>query len=81
MTGPALTTAPQGEGKVETYTVKYGRSGATGVIIGRLPDGSRFLATTAPGDNASVAALVADDAFGRTVDVTGDGKHNIASVR
>lgn len=80
VTGPPLSTAPSGEGRVETYTVKYGRSGATGVIIGRLPDGSRFVATTAPGDEKTVAALVGDDAFGRTVQVSGDGTHNIASV-
>lgn len=78
--GPPLVTAPSGEGRVETYTVKYGRSGATGVIIGRLPDGARFLATTAPGDERTVAALVADDAFGRTVRVSGDGGHNLAAV-
>lgn len=78
--GPPLTTAPSGQGRVETYTVKYGRSGATGVIIGRLPDGSRFLATTAPGDDETIAALVADDAFGRTVRVTRDGTHNTAAV-
>lgn len=78
--GPPLATSPNGTGRVETYTIRYDRSGATGVVIGLTPDGSRFLATTAPGDERTVAALVSDDAFGATVEVSGDGKHNTVSV-
>jgi acetyl-CoA C-acetyltransferase len=40
-----------GRGTIETYTVFHDRQGAPefGIVVGRLPDGRRFLANTPPG--------------------------------
>lgn len=55
---PAATAAAaDGWATVETYTVQHARSGATGIVMGRLGDGRRFLATTAAGDDDVVALL------------------------
>jgi acetyl-CoA C-acetyltransferase len=43
---PAHTLRPEGWATIETYTVVPGKSGATGVVVGRLDDGARFLART-----------------------------------
>jgi acetyl-CoA C-acetyltransferase len=46
---PTFDSAPEGTGVVEAFTVVHDREGEaeTGVIIGRLPNGSRFIANTA----------------------------------
>ena len=56
---PLLDDAYEGAATVETFTVLYGRENtvAQGVVIGRTPSGARFLATVAPEDRASIAAL------------------------
>lgn len=44
---PKLILEPSGNGVVETYTVVCDRSGPlTGIVIGRLENGSRFIANT-----------------------------------
>jgi acetyl-CoA C-acetyltransferase len=75
---PAVTMAPNGTGRIETYTIVYGRSGPTGVIVGRLTDDSRFLATTS--DDDTLGVLLSDDVFGQSVHVASDGKHNWAAT-
>ncbi len=74
---PALAREPSGAATVETYTVLYDRDGAPmrGLVIGRLEDGRRFLAST-PDDRDVLDALVAREAIGlrgraRTVDGLG----------
>ncbi|GIW44020.1 MAG: acetyl-CoA acetyltransferase [Candidatus Binatia bacterium] len=46
MARPEVVLRPRGRGKVETYTIVHDRDGTPvrGVVIGRLPDGHRFLA-------------------------------------
>jgi acetyl-CoA C-acetyltransferase len=77
---PEVSAAPSGEGVVETYTVKYGRAGATGVIVGRLDDGSRFLATTRPDDRETIGRLLAEHPFGMRVRLTTEGAHAFATA-
>jgi len=47
---PPVTETPDGDATVETYTVVFNRDGAPelGIVIGRTPDGARFLANTPP---------------------------------
>ena len=48
---PPTSLVADGWATVETCTVKHGRKGPTGIVVGRLEgDGSRFLATTPPDD-------------------------------
>jgi acetyl-CoA C-acetyltransferase len=48
MAHPALVEAAQGVGVVETYTVVFDRAGEpeSGIVVGRLEDGGRFIANT-----------------------------------
>ena len=83
----AAATAPQeplkvvsearGSARVDGYTVVYGREGApeTGIVVGRLDTGERFLAHT-PTDRSLLESLVADEAVGRTGRVNFDGERN-----
>jgi acetyl-CoA C-acetyltransferase len=78
--GPAVAATPSGPATVETYTVKYGRAGAAGVVIGRCRDGSRFVATTVPGDDETVAALLTENVFGLDIHVASSQGHNWAAT-
>jgi acetyl-CoA C-acetyltransferase len=61
---PPFTEMPEGEATVETYTVLHGRKGVErGLVIGRLADGSRFIAET-PADQATLQSLMERDALG-----------------
>ncbi len=78
--GPTVkvTDTPNGVGTIETCTAIYGRKGPMfGIVMGRLEDGSRFIANTAT-DEATLNALQADDAIGRTgvVAPSGEGLKN-----
>lgn len=47
MPKPAFTETPEGEATVETYTVVHlGKDPKMGIVIGRLADGTRFVANT-----------------------------------
>ena len=66
-----------GRGTIETYTVAHDREGApqTGIVLGRLDDGRRFLAQTPPGRDL-LEDLMRTEAIGRTGQVTRqDGRH------
>ncbi|WP_170200558.1 acetyl-CoA acetyltransferase [Prauserella endophytica] len=53
---------------IETYTVKYGRDGSrTGVVIGRLESGERFLANTLRGDDEMLDLLGTGEPIGTRV--------------
>lgn len=56
---PSVDEAYEGPAEIETYTVLYGRSGEPrwGVIVGRSPDGRRFLAKVPSADSAMIAYL------------------------
>ncbi|WP_374024658.1 acetyl-CoA acetyltransferase [Mycobacterium sp. HNNTM2301] len=62
-----VTEQADGVGTVETYTVRRDDGRPTGIIIGRLDDGSRFLSTTE--DDELVALLIDGDPLGRRVRV------------
>lgn len=65
--GPvAVTETPDGDAIVESYTVVCGRSGEpeTGIVVGRLDSGQRFLAHT-PADRALLEDWMASEAVGR----------------
>ncbi|HYC00786.1 MAG TPA: acetyl-CoA acetyltransferase [Candidatus Limnocylindrales bacterium] len=61
-----LAAEPNGRGRIDSYTVIYSRTGEpeTGVIVGRLDSGERFLAHT-PGDAALLEELVTREGVGR----------------
>lgn len=64
----AVTRDANGQGVIETYSVRYDWTVRTGVIVGRLDDGSRFMATTT---DADLVALMSDgDPLGQRISVT-----------
>ncbi|MGW0948908.1 acetyl-CoA acetyltransferase [Streptomyces sp. NPDC002623] len=76
---PAPVEAKHADGwaTIETFTVKYGRSGDTGIVIGRLErDGRRFVAMTQPGDTEMLDLLAAEQPVGERVFVRSFGYGN-----
>lgn len=72
---PALADCVEGEGSIETYTVVHGREGPTyAVVIGRLPDGRRFIARS--DDSATLASMQARDPLGHRVTLSNDRERN-----
>jgi acetyl-CoA C-acetyltransferase len=63
----SVTENADGPATVETYTVRRDSGRLTGIIIGRLADDSRFLATTE--DEELIALLTDGDPIGSTVAV------------
>jgi acetyl-CoA C-acetyltransferase len=63
----SVTETADGVGTVETYTVRRDDGRPTGIIIGRLDDGSRFLSTTE--DDDLIALLIDGDPLGHQVRV------------
>ncbi|MFN2428012.1 MAG: acetyl-CoA acetyltransferase, partial [Candidatus Binatia bacterium] len=74
----AVTQAPQGRAVVETYTVVSGRSGQpeTGIVVGRLDSGERFLAHT-PQDPGLFDEWMTREAVGRRGHVRTESPVNI----
>jgi acetyl-CoA C-acetyltransferase len=62
---PHLQESPSGEATVETYTVIFDRDGAPelGVVIGRMADGSRFIANT-PGARSLLESMTVQEMIG-----------------
>jgi acetyl-CoA C-acetyltransferase len=77
MPHPTVTSSPQGRGAIEAYTVLHDRDGTpvTGIIIGRLPDGQRFLANT-PDDREVLESLTSREGVGRAGTVTSSAGTN-----
>ena len=76
---PTPPFAPLAEGRatVETYTVTHDKQGANGaVVIGRLGDGTRFIANTPP-DAGLWQAMQQEDFLGRSGRVGHDGQRNV----
>ncbi|MFE9322546.1 acetyl-CoA acetyltransferase [Nocardia sp. NPDC052278] len=65
---------------IETYTVKFDRHGPSGIVIGRLGNGSRFLATAAPEDTDLLPLLAQGDPVGRSVFVRSFGPGNVVTT-
>jgi acetyl-CoA C-acetyltransferase len=61
-----VVVEPNGKGTVETYTVVCGKQGEpeTGIVVGRLGSGERFLAHT-PADRALLENWMTTEAVGR----------------
>ncbi len=78
--GPPLAVAPHGPATLETYTIKYDKRGAHGIVVGRLADDSRFVATTVPGDGATVELLAGEQPFGAALHVMSTGRHSFVSL-
>lgn len=78
---PAVTEQADGWGVVETCTVVHGRDGSRkGIVVGRLEDGSRFLATTARGDDAVLDLLLTGEPVGQRLRVRSGPRGNRVSV-
>lgn len=71
MAHPVVEEAPEGDAKVETYTVVHGRGGPEfSIVIGRMNDtGHRFVAHT-PNDPATLQAMMDRDMLGAPGRVT-----------
>ena len=74
---PELVTEPHGHGTIETHTVLHDRDGqpVTGIVIGRLDDGRRFLANTSE-DRVVLESLMNREAVGRPGVVTSSNGAN-----
>lgn len=61
-----VAEAPEGAATIETYTVLHGRDGApeTGLVVGRLADGTRFWSNT-PADRELLESMEREEFIGR----------------
>ncbi|MCL2482257.1 MAG: acetyl-CoA acetyltransferase [Propionibacteriaceae bacterium] len=77
-TAVSQVTRANGWATIETFTVKYNRTGvASGIVIGRLQStGQRFLAMGVPGDEEILALLSEDQPIGRRIWVFNTGPGN-----
>ena len=70
MAHPRVVEKPDGAATVETYTVVLDRRGKRfGIVVGRLADGSRFLAHT-PDDDATLDWMMREEILGKSGTVT-----------
>jgi acetyl-CoA C-acetyltransferase len=77
MAHPIVEPAPNGRGKVETYTVMNDRTGPKmGIIIGRLENGHRFVAHT-PSDPQTLQGMMEREMLGAPGKVTAGEKTNL----
>lgn len=73
---PRFTDLAEGAATVETYTVMHDREGpSNAIVIGRLDDGTRFIANT-DSDAQLWAEMQRVDFLGRAGRVRNDGKRN-----
>ena len=76
-TSPSFTEIPDGEASVETYTVVNSRNGPDyGIIIGRLNDGTRFIANSEK-DKQILDYMSNHEMLGKKGYVAREGKRNI----
>ena len=74
---PPFTEQPTGTGTIETYTVVHNRAGLErGIVIGKLEDGTRFLAET-PDDAATLEIMMAREMLGVSGTVSDNGDKNL----
>ncbi|HEY5046508.1 MAG TPA: acetyl-CoA acetyltransferase [Rhizomicrobium sp.] len=65
MPHPSVTETPGGRAKIETYTVVTDRKGKRfGIVIGRLEDGTRFLANSRA-DTVTLNRMMREEMLGR----------------
>ena len=74
---PLVIEMPEGRATVETYTVVTDRKGKRfGIVVGRLEDGSRFLANT-PDDAKTLDWMMKEEMLGRGGSVTTTEHNNL----
>lgn len=76
---PRVQTSDYADGPatLEGFTVMPGRDGSrTGIVIGRLDSGRRFIATVAADDESMFALLATDDPVGARIYVRSSAKGN-----
>lgn len=74
---PAVVEKPEGRATIETYTVVTDRKGKRfGIVVGRLADGSRFLANT-PDDDATLDWMMREEMLGRAGTVAPTEHNNL----
>ena len=74
---PNFTETPQGDCSIETYTITHSRNGPDkGIVIGRLKNGTRFIANTER-DTATLEYMCNEDMLNAFGTVSSDGKRNI----
>jgi acetyl-CoA C-acetyltransferase len=79
MPKPAFAELAQGAATVETYTVIHDKAGPSGgLLFGRLPDGTRFMANT-PTDRGLLDDMESREFIGVQGSVVNDGKTNVFS--
>ncbi|MCW2514395.1 MAG: hypothetical protein JWR11_3437 [Mycobacterium sp.] len=77
-----VTKAPEGEGRIETYTVRHGRSGPVGIVVGRLSaDDTRFVANPAADDTDLVELLLHGEPVGAHITTRPTESRNEATLR
>ena len=78
MSHPKLDPHAQGSGTIETFTVLYDRTGTpqSGLIIGSLDNGSRFVALT-PSDTHLLEQMTLYDPIGQRGQVTSGEPTNL----
>lgn len=74
----ALAERATGTGTVETYTVRYDWPVRTGIVVGRLDDGSRFMALSEDPD--LVGLLSEGEPLGARIAVRHNGTANLARL-
>lgn len=81
-TAPAIAVEADGEATIETYTVVHGRGGhRTGVVVGRLDDGRRFVSRGDDGDERLLDLLSRGEPVGARVRVRSSGTGNRVTTR
>lgn len=75
---PALDPHPEGWARIETGTLRYGRSGRrTAIVVGRLEEtGARFMANAVEDDDVVLDLLEGPDPVGQRVYVRGGTDHH-----
>jgi len=72
-----FTELAQGSGTVETFTVMHDKTGPSGgIVFGRLPDGTRFMANT-PADRDVLEDMEQREFIGTSGRITNDGRTNV----
>ena len=82
MTKPEVDEKPSGDGKIETYTVAYGREGPElGIVIGRLnSSNARFIAVTQK--DSDLDTLISQECLERDCSVQQfEGDYSIVNIK
>ncbi len=74
---PTISDKPDGWATIESYTIVYTKSGPDyAVVVGRTPDGERFLANTEADDAQTVEDILEGEPIGRRIFVRSTNRGN-----